>query len=402
LEKVLKSMRIALIADTYPPLKTSGSVQLRDLSREFARQGYDLSIFISSPDLKKSFEIESFDGLQVVRLRTLKTKDVGHVRRTVAEFLTPFFMMWNLKKSPLRNNMWDGIVWYSPSIFLGPIVRSLKKKSKCKSYLIVRDIFPEWALDMGLIKKGPTYYFLKLNAHYQNSVANVIGIQSQGNKVYFESWNKKPQRKLEVLHNWLSLSGGVGCSISIRKSHLANKKIFVYAGNMGIAQGIHSILNLIILMRARKDIGFIFVGRGSELAKFKENVSSLGLDNVAIYDEIHPDEIPELYAQCHVGIISLDERHKTHNIPGKFLSYLSANMPVLAIVNEGNDLVKLIEENQVGRTCIRHDQHSLKIAAESILNELLPDIRLKNRCESLFNGLYSTERAVKQIVAAIR
>ena len=395
-------MLIALVADTYPPLRSSGAVQLRDLSREFARQGHKISVLVSSPGLGQNFLVESFDGVQVVRLRTLKTKDVGYIRRTLAELLMPFVMMWNLKKSPLRHQVWDAVVWYSPSIFLGPIVSALKKKSKCKSYLIVRDIFPEWALDMGLMRKGPAYYFFKLIAQYQNSVADVIGIQTQGNQVYFEGWVKKPHRRLEVLHNWLSLSGGDACSISINQSNLANKKIFVYAGNMGVAQGIHVILDLIEAMRERKDIGFLFVGRGSELAKIKARVTSRGLDNVAIHDEIHPDEIPVLYSQCDVGIVSLDERHKTHNIPGKFLSYMGASLPVLAIVNEGNDLVGLIDEHQVGMACTQRNVDSLKIAAESILDELLTDAQLKDRCEALARGMFSTERAVKQIVAALK
>jgi len=66
---------------------------------------------------------------------------------------------------------------------------------------------------------------------------------------------------------------------------------------------------------------------------------------VLFYDEIDPDEIPGLYAQCHVGIVALDPRHKTHNIPGKFLSYMQSGLPVLASINPGNDLVELIQRS---------------------------------------------------------
>jgi len=43
---------------------------------------------------------------------------------------------------------------------------------------------------------------------------------------------------------------------------------------------------------------------------------------VVFHDEIEPSEIPGLYSQCHAGIVALDPRHKTHNLPGKFLSYM--------------------------------------------------------------------------------
>ena len=142
-------MRIALIADTFPPLRTSGAVQLRDLSREFIRQGHELTVLLPSSELGKPFCIEILDGVEVLRLRAPKTKDINYVRRTISEFFMPYAMRRNFRKSPLARSKWDGVVWYSPSIFLGPLANSMKISSRCRSYLIVRDIFPEWAVDLG-------------------------------------------------------------------------------------------------------------------------------------------------------------------------------------------------------------------------------------------------------------
>jgi glycosyltransferase involved in cell wall biosynthesis len=183
-------MRIALIADTFPPLRSSGAVQLRDLSKEFARQGHTVTVLLPSSKQKHPWSVEQHDGVEILRLKTLPTKNIGYIRRTIAELLMPFTMLWQYKKSPLANEKWDGVVWYSPSIFLGPIANTLKKSSNCKGYLIVRDIFPEWALDMNLIGRIP-FYFFKMVAKYQYSVADVIGIQTPGNKHYFDLWLKK-------------------------------------------------------------------------------------------------------------------------------------------------------------------------------------------------------------------
>ena len=147
-------MRIALIADTFPPLRSSGAVQLRDLSREFARQGHSLCVLLPAPDQREPWRMEEFDGAQVLRLKAPRTKDIGYVRRTLAELVMPFAMLQNLRKSPLAEEQWDGVVWYAPSIFHGPLVSALKKSSRCKGYLVIRDIFPEWAVDMGLMGRG--------------------------------------------------------------------------------------------------------------------------------------------------------------------------------------------------------------------------------------------------------
>ena len=125
-------MRFALIADTFPPLRTSGAVQLRDLSREFARQGHDLTVLLPSADLPQPWTLESTDGVQVLRLKAQRTKDIGYVRRTLGELLMTFAMRWQLRKSPLANQRWDGVVWYAPSIFHSPLANSLKKSSSCK------------------------------------------------------------------------------------------------------------------------------------------------------------------------------------------------------------------------------------------------------------------------------
>lgn len=147
-------MRLALIADTFPPLRTSGAVQLRDLSREFVRQGHKLTVILPASDIDESWQLQEIDGLEILRLKAPRTKDIDYVRRTVGEFVMPWAMRRHLKKSPFATTKWDGVIWYSPSIFFGPLVSWLKKANGCKSYLIIRDIFPEWAVDMGLMGRG--------------------------------------------------------------------------------------------------------------------------------------------------------------------------------------------------------------------------------------------------------
>lgn len=396
-------MRIALIADVFPPLRTSGAVQLRDLSREFRNQGHEITVILPSAEIGHSWFLEDVENVRVLRLRALKTKDVNYIRRAFAEFFMPFFMRRNLHKSPFSIEQWDGVVWYSPSIFHGPLVHTIKRANNCKSYLIIRDIFPQWAADMGLMSsRGFIYHLFSMVASYQYSVADIIGVQTPGNLNYFKDWASRGNRKLEVLQNWL-LDSPIGeCSISLDKTKLAGRKIFVYAGNMGIAQGVGIFLDLAELLQVRLDIGFLFVGRGSDAAKLAEDARLRGLSNALFCDEIHPDEIPGLYAQCSVGLIALDLKHRSHNIPGKFVTYMQAGLPVLARINAGNDLIEIIRKNDVGRVSVDENLNYLEMLACELLDFLDEDFNTKDRCRNLYLELFSPKSAVKQIVHALK
>lgn len=394
-------MRIAVIADTFPPLRTSGAVQLRDLTREFARQGHCLTVLLPSPDQKDPWSIEELDGIQILHLKAPRTKDIGYVQRTLAESVMPFAMLMQLRKSPLANEKWGGVVWYSPSIFHGPLVRALKRSSNCKGYLIVRDIFPEWAVDMGLMGRGLPYQFFGAVARYQYAVADVIGVQSPGNLSYFDRWREQAGRKLEVLQNWLDKPATARCSIQVNQTVLAGRRVFVYAGNMGVAQGMDILLDLAEKLHSRTDVGFLFVGRGSDAGRLMASAKERCLNNVLFYDEIHPDEIPDLYAQCSAGIVALDPRHRSHNIPGKFLTYIQSGLPVLANVNAGNDLARLIRDEQVGQVCESNRIDDLLQFAHKMLDQIDSEPDFPARCRNLFEREFAVRRTVRQIVAAL-
>jgi glycosyltransferase involved in cell wall biosynthesis len=396
-----KSMRIALIADVFPPLRSSGAVQLRDLSHEMVRQGHKLTVMIPSADLSQPWLLEDMNGVEVLRLKSPRTKDMGYVRRTLRELLMPFAMLRSLRKSPLAEVRWDGVVWYSPTIFLGPMASALKKASGCRSYLIIRDIFPEWAVDMGLLGRGLPYRFFKAIERYQYSVADVIGVQTPASVSYFDGWASRPGRRVEVLQNWLASAPVVGCSISVAGGPLAGRTIFVYAGNMGVAQGMGILMDLAERLRGRRDLGFVFVGRGSDAKRLRDDAERRSLDNVVFHDEIDPSEIPGLYSQCHVGIVALDPRHKTHNIPGKFVSYMESGLPVLASINAGNELADMIRTEEVGRVCTDYSVETLQSLANDLVDHLASGDAMRARCRALAGRLFSPAVAVEQINAAL-
>jgi glycosyltransferase involved in cell wall biosynthesis len=393
---------IVLVADTYPPSRTSAALQLKDLALEFLRQGVIPTVITSDAGLQGSGDVTELDGIRVLRLKTPEHKNIGKLRRAMAEILMPFFMIRNFRKSVLKNTQWDAVIWYSPTIFLGLFIYYLKKRNHCPGYLILRDIFPAWALDLGLLRKGPAYYFFRIFERFQYSIADCIGVQAIGNLDYFKPWPSFGHKKIEVLQNWLSPKPLSPCSVDISTLPIANQKIFIYAGNMGIAQGMGDLLVLAEALLTRDDIGFLFIGRGSDMEFLKLDAKNRGLVNTVFCDEIDAEQIPGLYAQCHVGLIALDARHKTHNIPGKFISYLQSGLPIMAIVNHGNDLQLIIEKYQVGRVTTDRSQENLRLLVNSLLDEISSqEGEMSFRCKNLAAQLFSSQAAVEQIVKAL-
>lgn len=394
-------MKILLLTIHYPPLKTSCAIQMRDLAHELLRLGHEPIVISPSEAINNKIVKEHINGIDVIRIQTNKIKDNGYINRGLSEILLPFKIINGIKKSNLSIKKLDAVIWYSPTIFFGPVVKFLKSVSGCPSYLILRDIFPEWALDLGILKKNPIYYFFKVVAKYQYSVADIIGVQTYSNLKYLKSWSKKPNRKLEVLNNWLSPIKAEKTNISLGSTSLNGRKLFVYAGNMGVAQGMNIFIELAESLKNRKDLGFIFVGRGTEVGKLKKISIDKKLDNVLFFDEINPEELPSLLKMCHVGLIALDSRHKTHNIPGKFLTYLQSSVPVLAKVNPGTDLQNIIEEEKVGIVYTGKKVEDLLVLAEKIIDDVIGYKLMSEQCQPLYSKMFSTRKITDKIIASL-
>jgi hypothetical protein len=194
---------------------------------------------------------------------------------------------------------------------------------------------------------------------------------------YFKQKNPKLNAYTEVLWNWIGGGNEIPCSIDLDITALANRKIFIYAGNMGVAQGIKNLIDLAKAVSDQKDIGFIFVGRGSEVENLKKYSISNNLGNTLFFDEMSSTEVLALCRKCHVGMISLDTRHKSHNIPGKFLLYLKANLRILAIGNKGNDLEDIIKKYSLG-----------------FFTSNQSDFLGESQNQNLFNKIFSSEHPI--------
>ena len=137
---------------------------------------------------------------------------------------------------------------------------------------------------------------------------------------------------------------------------------------MGHAQDIETFIDVIKHFNEKdSSVGFIFIGRGDLSKKIKNLSENSHINNLAYFDEINRNELALIYKNCNFGLVLLDKNHKTHNIPGKFISYIHYGLPVFAAINNNNDLKKIIEDNNLGYSCINNRDDILS-TMELLLN----------------------------------
>ena len=386
-------------------MRTSCATQIYDLGQALLDQGHQVIIITGSAAQQRTLVHSVEDGVEIFRIKAYPTKDVNYIWRTLAEFVNPFVLWMHLSSDAnfMRKKI-DGVIWYSPTIFLGPIIKRLRHHFHCPSYLILRDFFPDWTVHLGLLSaSNPLYWFFKRVEAYQYAQASTIGIQSPNNVRYFLTHQPIRRAKVEVLWNWggkskmlLSDNSLAKPPLSLATTALANKVIFVYAGNMGLAQGMDSIIKLIHLFASRTDVGFLLIGRGSEVEKLKQEARTHAWTHILFWNEIEFEYLPQVLSQCQIGIVSLDTRHQSHNIPGKLVSYLQAGLPVLAIVNKGNDLQSLIPQHQVGVVWGRDNSQGIDEAAQQVMN-LSSTSGISEHCQQVGQEWFSVSKAAAQI-----
>ena len=169
-----------------------------------------------------------------------------------------------------------------------------------------------------------------------------------------------------------------------------------------MAQGFEIVLNLAKEVQKNNDIGFLFIGRGSEFESMKNIAKKRGIINVLFHEEIDNSKIMNLYKQCSCGLVILDRRHRTHNIPGKFLSYLHAGLPIFAIVNKDNDLISMINKNNLGFASSNFDINFLKKKLIDISKKLVSDKNFKRRNQKIANDLFNVKKAANQIIGEFK
>lgn len=367
-------MRISIIVDCYYPHSTASAKLVHDLGIELHKQGHSVTVITPNCLNGNDLELSTESELTVARIKTGKLKGVSRLPRAVREARLSA-TMWRKGKEFFRNHPCDLILFYSPSIFFGELVRKLKSLWKCPSYLILRDIFPQWAVDAGVMKKGLAYKYFRMKELEQYAAADIIGVQSQANLDYFTTSLPNKRYDLEVIHNWTTLDDQEFVPGNYReKLGLQEKVVFFYGGNIGVAQDIDNIVRLADRLLAETEIQFLLVGDGSEVERLKALIVEKELTNIRICPPVSQQEYLAMLSEFDIGLISLDKRLQTQNFPGKLLGYMYFSMPMLCSLNPGNDLKTMLERSEAGLCSLNGEDevflaNALSLAKDAALRQ---------------------------------
>ena len=396
-------MRILLLVDCYHPQPKSSATLIGDLAGEFLRRGHEPIVATPGPGQGPRIRSTVEDGFRVLRIRTPDIKKASRIRRGVCEArLSRTF--WKRGRGFFRSNPCDLVVYYSPTIFFGPLVERLKRLWGCPSYLILRDIFPQWAIDAGILREGLVARCFRHYERRQYRAADVIGVECPANVRYFDRPELAGRHKVEVLHNWARIHDARHPPRDRPRelpAEYADKVVFIYGGNIGVAQDMDNVLRLAENVAGEPAIQFLLVGDGSEAPRLRRAVRERGLANLAIRPPVDQATYRRMLDEADVGLITLDAKLKTFNYPSKMLGYMDAGLPILGSVNPGNSLKELIEDAAAGQVRINGDDEGLRRAAL----ELAMDAQLRRsageNARRLLAGRFSAAAAADTILAHV-
>ena len=356
----------------------------QDLLREFRRNGHDVYIVCALE--RRSNEntyLSEEEGCKVLRVKTGNNKKAGIIEKGLNTVLLPNLYISAIKKyySEIK---FDLVLYPTPPITHVKTVRYIKKRDGASSYLLLKDIFPQNAIDIGLMKKngvkGVLYrYFRKVEKDLYE-VSDRIGCMSKANVEYLLTHNPEidPQ-KVEIFPNSIEV---VDVSINaeqrreIREKYNIplDKKVFVYGGNLGKPQGIDFVISCFPKMSEFKEAFFLIVGDGTEYKRLADVLEKNRWDNIRLLKKLPKDDYDKMIASCDVGLIFLDHRFTIPNFPSRMLAYLQAHLPIIAATDPNTDVGKTIEEGLFGWWCesdnINHFCLKVKDAMNSDLMEM--------------------------------
>ncbi|WP_438462252.1 glycosyltransferase family 4 protein [Marinomonas sp. PE14-40] len=395
-------MRIAILSDDYLPHSTLVHAKmLHELAVDLKTKGND--VVVITPGLfnkKAKLLIDEIDGVTIWKFHSGQTHGASKIKRAINESLfSPRALL--AIKSELNKEKFDLCINYSPTIFFGYLARYLRKNYNTYIYLILRDMFPQWVIDEGMISGRSIIakyfrFFEKLNYDASNS----IGLMSEANVVYFKSIYSGYDN-LKVLPNWAAIKPFQveKYTLNIRKKlSLHDKVIFFYGGNIGHAQDMGNLIRLAERLKGVENAHFLFIGQGDEFNLVEKRIHELSLNNLTLLPSINQDQYKEVLSQVDVGLFSLAKSHKAHNFPGKLLGYMVQSLPILGSVNDGNDLIEFVNKKNAGFAYVNGEDEKLYQSALELLNNSCLRKSIGENAFQLLNDHFSVDTASKNIL----
>ena len=304
--------------------------------------------------------IKWFGNSSILSVKTPNIQKTNIVEKGIGTLAIKGIYIRAIKKY-FKNIKFDLILYSTPPITLFDVVKRIKKRDNAKTYLMLKDIFPQNAVDLGMMKKtGPkslVYKYFRRQERNLYKISDRIGCMSQANVDYVLKANPDLNKdKVEIFPNCIeiqniSLTDKEKKDIRTKYGLPQHKKIFVYGGNLGKPQDIPFIIECLKIQKESKNAFFLIVGDGTEYFKIESYLKQANQSNAKLLSRLPNDEFNKVLASCDVGLIFLDHRFTIPNFPSRLLSYMQAKLPILACTDVVSDIGKTIVDGGFGWWC---------------------------------------------------
>ncbi|MCY0979382.1 glycosyltransferase family 4 protein [Chryseobacterium wangxinyae] len=377
----------------------------QDLLRKFRKEGHDVTI-VSPVERRKgiSTNFSKKEGVSILQVKTFNIQKTNIIEKGIGTLAIEYQYLSAIKNN-LKDRKFDLVLYSTPPITFAKVIEFVKKRDHAKSYLLLKDIFPQNAVDMNMLKKDGFLHkqFLKKEKKlYQ--ISDTIGCMSPANVEFVLKHNPEINRnKVEVNPNTIepvvfSYSDAQKKSIREKYQIPANKKVFVYGGNLGKPQGLDFLLETIHTTKF-EEIFFLIVGDGTEFPKIQDWFNNNKPGNAKLLQRLPKDDYDKLLAACDVGLIFLDKNFLIPNFPSRLLSYLEMKIPVLAATDANTDIGDIIEKANCGYKVIAGNKNEMHIKLEALLHNDL--CKLGDNAEKLLMSEYLVDISYNLIIEKI-
>lgn len=351
---------------------------MREVAEELTLRGHRVTVVTAQPrsDLRTKGDYKTFDefsvenGVKVIRVRNASYQKVSYFMRGINEILLPYRFFGKMKKFTKKKI--DAVIVYSPPLALTMLGAKIKKSYGAKYLLNIQDIFPQNAIDLGILKNKFFIRYFEWMERRAYIEADKITAHSQNNRKFLIQKKKVPEGKIDVVYNWIDLTPyrKIDRTEMFRKRYGLEKKfIFLHAGIMGPAQGLDLIIRAASEVRAITDICFLLIGDGSQRMKLKEMANGYGLENVIFKPFVSKQAYPFLAKDADVGLVCLSDKNKTPVYPGKILSYMAAAIPIIGFFNRESDGHQIIQNARCGYSLLSDDHKKAAKLIIKVYNE---------------------------------
>ncbi len=325
-----------------------------DLMRKFVRDGHNVYIVVPfERQTGRGTELFESGGAHILGVKTLNIQKTNVIEKGVGTLLLENQYMSAIKRY-LSGIHFDLVLYSTPPITFNKVIKWVKEKYSAKSYLLLKDIFPQNAVDLGMFKKSSFIYKMfrkKEEVLYQ--LSDYIGCMSPANVQYILTHNPSvnPQN-IEVCPNSVEL---IECTNEIDARDIkkkygipADKIICIYGGNLGKPQGIDFLIETIKSNGHRNNTFFLIAGSGTEFNRLNTWFLGNKPHNAKLLNALPKAEYDSLMRSADVGLIFLDHRFTIPNYPSRLLSYLENKIPIMMATDINTDIGTIAEANGYG------------------------------------------------------